>query len=280
MKSKFTKNIFLNTKDFTVSGEDFQLLVNEELDMLVTHPQPKDLARYYKSENYISHTDSHKGLVNTLYQSIKKHNLKRKVKLINALSRGNKTLLDVGAGTGDFLVAAKERGWAVHGVEPSTTATEKALAKGVNLYADLEALPSKKYQVITLWHVLEHLPKLDKQIEILSSRLEDSGTLIVAVPNFKSFDANYYKGFWAGFDVPRHLWHFSRTSVKKLFFEHNLHVVQTRPMIFDAFYVSILSEQYRSGKQHYLKPFLVGMWSNIQALKSKEYSSIVYLLQK
>ena len=280
MKTKFTKNVFLNTNDFSVTGEDFQLLVNEELDMLITYPQPKDLDRYYESENYISHTDSRKGLINILYQKIKKYNLQRKVKLIDSLALGNKALLDVGAGTGDFLLVAREKGWAIDGVEPSTTANKKASDKGINLFSNLQSLPPKKYQIITLWHVLEHLPNLDKQIEELSSLLEDSGTLIIAVPNFKSFDAKYYKGFWAAFDVPRHLWHFSRTSVKKLFFEHNLNVVQTRPMVFDAFYVSLLSEKYKRGKQNFIKPTLVGLWSNILAWRSKEYSSIIYVLQK
>lgn len=280
MKTKFTDNIFFNTRDFSVTGEDFQLLINEELDMLITHPQPQDLDRYYASENYISHTDSKKGLINILYQKIKKYNLQRKVKLIDSLAQGNKTLLDVGAGTGDFLVVARERGWTIHGVEPNTTAKVRAADKRIDLDADLQSLPPKKYQVITLWHVLEHLPNLDMQIEKLSSLLEDSGTLIIAVPNFKSYDAKYYKNFWAAFDVPRHLWHFSRTSIKKLFFEHSLNVVQTRPMVFDAFYVSLLSEKYKSGKQNFLRAFLIGLRSNILAYRSKEYSSIIYMLQK
>ena len=280
MKTKLAKSAFLNTKDFSVTGEDFQLHFNEELDMLITYPQPLDLDRYYASEEYISHTDSKKGLVNQLYQKIKKYNLRSKVKLIDSLAHGKRTLLDVGAGTGDFLVVAKENGWEVKGVEPNTTAQQKAADKGVELDATLQALPSGKYQIITLWHVLEHLPNLDKQIKNLSSLLEDSGTLIIAVPNFKSYDAIHYKEFWAAFDVPRHLWHFSRTSIERLFSEQSLKVVQTRPMVFDAFYVSLLSEKYKSGKQNFTKAFLVGLWSNMLAWRSKEYSSIIYVLQK
>ncbi|MCG2459209.1 class I SAM-dependent methyltransferase [Flavobacteriaceae bacterium F89] len=274
------ENVFLSTNDFSVTGEDFQLLYNEELEMLVTHPQPQSLDRYYASEDYISHTDSSRGLVNFLYQRIKKHNLQRKVKMIESFANGNKTLLDVGAGTGDFLVAAKESGWTVKGVEPNPTAKQRAAEKGIELETGLQSLQANTYQIITLWHVLEHLPNLDKQIKSLSSHLEDSGILIVAVPNFKSFDAKFYKRYWAAFDVPRHLWHFSRTSIEKLFMNHSLKVVQTNPMVFDAFYVSLLSEKYKSGKQSFVKGFLVGLWSNIRAWGNKEYSSIVYVLQK
>jgi len=273
-------NIFLRTKDFSVTGEDFELHYREELEMLITHPQPRNLSRYYASEDYISHTDSDQGLINNIYQRIKKHNLQKKVKLIDSLASGRKSLLDVGAGTGDFLLAAKERGWKIQGVEPNLAAQERATAKGILLLDDLEEIRSEKFQTITLWHVLEHLPNLEKQLQKLVSLMEDTGSLVVAVPNFKSYDAAHYKKFWAAYDVPRHLWHFSRTSIEKLFSEYSLKVVKTKPMVFDAFYVSLLSEKYKSGKQHFVKAFLIGLVSNILAWRSKEYSSIIYILKK
>jgi len=275
-----TDKIFLRTKDFSVTGEDFELLFNEELEMLITWPRPQDLDRYYASEDYISHTDSDQGFVNSIYQKIKRHNLRKKVKLINSLAQGKKSLLDVGAGTGDFLLAARNGGWAVKGAEPNPTAQKKAAAKGISLMHDLEGIGSAKFQIITLWHVLEHLPNLEEQLKKLASLLEDTGSLVVAVPNYKFYDAVHYKEFWAAYDVPRHLWHFSRKSIEKLFSEHSLKVLSTRPMIFDAFYVSLLSEKYKSGKQHFIKAFLVGLMSNILAWGNKEYSSIIYVLQK
>lgn len=271
---------FLKTKDYSVSKEEFTLRYNTELDLLVTEPQPKDLARYYESEDYISHTDAKKTIVDQLYQTVKNYSLQKKVKLITQLVAGNKSLLDVGAGTGDFLMAAKQKNWKIEGVEPNAKARKKALAKGVALKESLENLPNDKYAVITLWHVLEHLPSLEEHIQLLKSKLETEGTLIIAVPNFKSYDAVYYKQFWAAFDVPRHLWHFSRTGMARVFAKHQMTVVKTKPMLFDAFYVSLLSEKYKTGRQNLIAAFYRGLWSNLSALRSKEYSSIIYIIKK
>tara|TARA_R110002049_G_scaffold86979_1_gene220772 strand:+ start:8608 stop:9435 length:828 start_codon:yes stop_codon:yes gene_type:complete len=273
-------NQYLETKDYTLTGESFQLLHDPVLDMLVTKPQPEDVGKYYDSEDYISHTDSKKSLVDKIYQAVKAYNLNRKLALIGSYVSGNKTLLDVGAGTGDFLAMARKRGWEIFGVEPSVLAKRKAAEKNVELFGDLNALPKGKFEVITLWHVLEHLPELDQQISKLVGLLSDTGILVVAVPNFKSYDAGYYKEFWAAFDVPRHLWHFSRNSIQSIFARHGMRVVKTKPMIFDAFYVSLLSEKYKSGKQHFLKALWVGLKSNVFAYRSKEYSSLIYIIKK
>lgn len=271
---------YLKTKDFSISQEEFELLHDETLDMLITHPQPKDIAKYYESEDYISHTDASASVVDKIYQVVKKHNIKKKTKLISSFEENGKILLDVGAGTGDFMLAAKKQNWQVDGIEPNYDARMRAVEKGIGLMDRMEALPGKKYNVITLWHVLEHLQDLENQIIKLAWHLEDEGTLVIAVPNFKSYDASYYKEHWAAYDVPRHLWHFSRTAIEKLFFKHGLKLVKTKPLIFDAFYVALLSEKYKSGKQHFVKAFFLGLWSNIQALKTKEHSSLIYILKK
>lgn len=272
--------LYLRTKDHAVSGERFELLHDEDLDMLITKPQPKNLEGYYQSENYISHTDSTKTLADKMYQAVKRFSLFQKVKLISRYANGTKTLLDFGAGTGDFLWSAKEKGWSVYGVEPNWGARRKASEKGVDLVPEIPLDHHQKYQLITLWHVLEHLPNLEEQIGRLVALLEEGGTLIVAVPNFKSFDAQHYREHWAAYDVPRHLWHFSSTSIAKLFAPHGMNVVKVKPMIFDSFYVSLLSEKYKKGKQHYPKAFLNGLRSNISAWTSKEYSSHIYILRK
>ena len=271
---------YLKTKDFSISSEEFELLHDETLDMLITHPQPEDIARYYESEDYISHTDASISLRDKLYQVVKKYSIFKKTKLIENYISKSKSLLDVGAGTGDFMLAAKKANWEVDGVEPNYDARMRATEKGVDLMNSMESLPGKKYNIITLWHVLEHLPDLENQILKLVWHLEDEGTLIIAVPNFKSYDANYYKEYWAAYDVPRHLWHFSKTAIEKLFFKHGLRLVKTKPMIFDAFYVALLSEKYKSQRQHFVKAFFIGLRSNIKALKTKEYSSLVYILKK
>jgi 2-polyprenyl-3-methyl-5-hydroxy-6-metoxy-1,4-benzoquinol methylase len=270
---------YLKTKDYSVSKETFELFLDQELDMLITKPEPQVLDLYYDSEVYISHTDANVSFVDKIYQRVKKINLKNKLKVVGNHAEGN-NLLDVGAGTGDFLVVAKENGWSVSGVEPNTKARNRASEKGMDLKTTLEDFSNEKFDVITLWHVLEHLPNLTDQVTRLSGLLKKNGTIIIAVPNYKSFDAKYYKAHWAAFDVPRHLWHFSQSSIAKLFLKENLIVSKIYPMIFDAFYVSLLSEKYKTGKQNFFAAFYVGLRSNINAWRTKEYSSLIYVLKK
>jgi len=271
---------YLKTKDHAVSQEEFELRHDSDLDMLITIPQPKQLAKYYESGDYISHTDSRKSFVDKIYQNVKKYSLSNKLKLISRYHNNEKTLLDFGAGTGDFLATAKAKGWQVVGVEPNDGARLKSTEKGITLLEDISQAKEKKFQVITLWHVLEHLPDLEIRIKQLTDNLENSGTLILAVPNFKSYDAKYYKEYWAAYDVPRHLWHFSKTAIEKLFEPHAMKLIATKPMIFDSFYVSLLSEKYKTGKQNFLKAMWIGLRSNINAWQTKEYSSHIYILRK
>ncbi len=271
---------YLKTNDFFLTKESFELLHDEALDMLVTHPKPGNIIKYYQSDNYISHTDQTKTVADRLYQRVKRINLKNKLALVKKSAKGNQNLLDVGAGTGDFLLYAKKQGWKVSGVEPNPIANQLAKKKGLTLKMALTEFEKEKFDVITLWHVLEHLPELRESIEQLCRMLEDDGTLIIAVPNFKSYDAQHYKNFWAAYDVPRHLWHFSKTTIRKMFSEHKLNLNGVRPMWFDAFYVSLLSEEYKTGKKNWVKAFTVGFWSNLRGIFTKEFSSHIYILQK
>ncbi|TAI47558.1 class I SAM-dependent methyltransferase [Flagellimonas allohymeniacidonis] len=272
--------LYLKTKDYSVSGEDFELIYDKEKEMLVTTPVPQNLDKYYQSENYISHTDSKKSLIDRLYQAVKLWNLKKKVQIIDNQIVKRKSILDFGAGTGDFLAFSKAKGFEVFGIEPNASARRRAQEKEVQLVPNIQELAQKKFQVITLWHVLEHLPNVDTHIEQLIPYLENEGVLIVAVPNYKSWDAKHYKSFWAAYDVPRHLSHFSRTAIAQIFDKHGLKLVSIRPMIFDAFYVSMLSEKYKGSNLHFVKGFFKGLWSNLNALFTKEYSSLIYVLKK
>ena len=270
---------YLKTKDFFLTNEEFELFYDETYEMLMTQPVPNDLTSYYESDSYISHSDAKSNMLEKVYQMVKNINLRNKVSLLNAFVKNPKTVLDIGAGTGDFLMRAKKGGWDVHGVEPNTNARTKAAQKGVHLAADSSGFVGKKYQAITLWHVLEHLPNLKDQVSLLSSLLDKKGVLVVAVPNYRSFDAKYYKHYWAGYDVPRHLHHFSRESITKLFEEVGMELVKTKPMWFDAFYVSLLSEKYKRGKPNHIMAFVIGWVSNVLALMNKECSSIIYVLR-
>lgn len=272
--------LFLTTKDYAVTGREFKLLHDEKMDMLVTSPQPAAMEEYYDSQNYISHSNSRRDLSEKLYHLIKKYTLWRKVVLINSFGTENKSLLDVGAGTGDFLSRARYGGWKIHGVEPNPMARGKASERNIKLEEDLNAFSGRKFDVITLWHVLEHLPDLDGDLNKLVALLETNGVLLIAVPNFKSHDADHYKNYWAGFDVPRHLWHFSKTSIERLLIKKGMEVIKIKPMIFDAFYVSVLSEKYKTGNARLLSAFYRGLRSNVSAWRTKEYSSLLYVLKK
>lgn len=282
-KMNFSKDEkFLEVKDYNVSQEVFSLYYNHAYDLLLTDPfPPKELlGRYYQSENYISHTDGKRNLFERLYQSVKKIALRKKVDLLFKQNNTVGTLLDFGCGTGDFLVEAKKRGWRTTGFEPSEKASQLASKKGIAMVSELSELPDHSFDVITLWHVLEHVSNLEEQIVALDRLLKPSGKLIIAVPNYKSYDAMYYKEHWAAFDVPRHLWHFSQKSVALIFSTFNFQVDELQPMLFDSFYVSLLSEEYKTGKKNWIKAFLVGLRSNVEARNSMEYSSLIYCLSK
>lgn len=274
------KNTYIQVKDFSVSGESFSLLLDDDLQLLKTTPQPslENLGSYYESEDYISHTDGSRTLFEKVYQLVKRNAIRKKV---NLLSRYNEkeSVLDIGAGTGDFLVEAKKQGWKVTGIEPNTKAKEIAVSKGVSFSDSLEVLENNSFDVITMWHVLEHVPNLEFQISELKRLLKPNGTIIIAVPNFKSFDANYYKEFWAAYDVPRHLWHFSKIAIQKLFQNHNIKLFHVKPMWFDSFYVALLSEKYKNGKMNFVNGFFIGLLSNCSGIFKKEYSSHIYILK-
>lgn len=284
MIQKKQKNSYLQVKDHSVSGEQFQLVYDPEWDLLETYPQPSSdkLPDYYKSEDYISHTDSKRNLFEKIYHLVRVFSLKKKLNLVNAQAKNKGNLLDVGCGTGNFLNVCEENDWSVLGIEPDHSAraiANKKIGNKVFNSDELNKLEPNSFDVITLWHVLEHLPNPKEEIGLFKKLLKANGILIIAVPNYKSYDANHYKEFWAAYDVPRHLWHFSRTAISKLVSSQNMCIKKIKPMWFDAFYVSLLSEKYKSGKMNIVKAFFIGLLSNIKAVASREASSLIYIVK-
>ena len=285
MSKKINETLYLEVEDFSVSKEKFKLIPHSEYGFLETTPKPSlsNLPDYYKSEDYISHTDAKRNVFEKVYHLVKKYASGKKLKLINAYTKNEKHLLDVGCGTGDFLQTAKNNNWHITGIEPNEDARGVANKKTNSCVFDtskLESLPNNSFNVITLWHVLEHLPNLEKDINTFKKLLKPNGVLIIAVPNYKSYDALYYKNYWAALDVPRHLWHFNKASMVGLLKKFGLHVIKIKPMFFDAFYVSFLSEKYKTGKINFIRGFYVGLKSNIKYFKSKEASSLIYIVKK
>jgi 2-polyprenyl-3-methyl-5-hydroxy-6-metoxy-1,4-benzoquinol methylase len=275
----------ITVKDHSVSGEEFQLVFDEVLELYKTEPQPslEKLPSYYESEDYISHTDAKRNLFEKIYHWVRTYMLSKKMALVDFQTKSDgKKVLDIGCGTGDFLAMAKKYKWEIAGVEPDVQARNIAKEKtGIEIHENnwLESIEENTFDAITLWHVLEHVPDVEAQIALLKKIIKPSGTIFVAVPNFKSHDAKHYKQFWAAYDVPRHLWHFSQKSIKLLFEKQHLEVVKTVPMKFDAYYVSLLSEKHKTGKMNPIKGFFRGFVSNFKAITSSEYSSLIYVIK-
>lgn len=278
---------YLTVKDYSVSQETFQLLRCSSCAFIQTTPIPADLSRYYESAQYISHTNKATGIVDILYKFARTQTTRWKTNLITQYNHhATKTLLDYGCGTGAFLAHAQKKGWAINGVEPSD-APRKIASTQTNhdIAASLNDLAPHTYNIITLWHVLEHIEALHQTLHALTTRLNQNGTIFIAVPNHESLDAHHYQEHWAAYDTPRHLWHFSRNNMKQLLDHHELKIVNIIPMKLDALYVSILSEKYKTGASSINLPILLrgltqGLRSNMSAQATREYSSLIYIARK
>lgn len=271
-------------QDKSVSQESFVIVQCENCGFKFTNPRPNQasIGAYYESAEYISHSNTSKGIMNKAYQVVRSMTVRQKVELVNRISEKG-SILDYGCGTGHFLAACKKDGWAIDGVEPNETARSQAseLTAHPILAADTQALAPESYDVVTMWHVLEHIHQLHETFSHLIKLAKPQGHLIIAVPNADSLDAKEYKENWAAYDVPRHLYHFNQQTMKRFLKKHKLELVETLPMKFDAYYVSLLSEKYSENKNSLVRFMLNGYKSNKYASQNKsDYSSLIYVAQK
>jgi 2-polyprenyl-3-methyl-5-hydroxy-6-metoxy-1,4-benzoquinol methylase len=282
-----TFSAFLTCTDFFVSGEEFKIKQCDSCGFKITEniENEENIGRYYQSENYISHSNTTKGLVNSVYHSVRKYMLGRKRRLVEKeTGKRNGHILDVGTGTGFFLNEMKENGWQVTGTEKSSDARDfaKKEFKLENLPSEnLFKLKDNSFDVITLWHVLEHIHRLNENMEIFKRLLKKDGKLIIAVPNHDSSDAKHYKAYWAAFDVPRHIWHFAPKQMKQLGEKHGFRLSSLHTMPFDSFYVAMLSEKYKKSKLALLKGIFHGKISWLQGIfNPAKCSSVIYVFKK
>jgi 2-polyprenyl-3-methyl-5-hydroxy-6-metoxy-1,4-benzoquinol methylase len=277
----------LTATDHTVSQTKFSIWHCNACTARFTQDVPEQdaIGAYYASENYISHSDTKKGIINSLYHLVRKQTLGAKRKLvINETQIAKGAILDIGCGTGAFLNTMQEAGWNITGLEPDTIARTKA----AELYhiqpqetGKLFDLTPASFKAITMWHVLEHVHELHAYIRQIEKLLAPGGKAFIAVPNYTSKDAAIYAAHWAAYDVPRHLYHFSPQSMETLLAQHDLKIAAVKPMWFDSFYVSMLSEQYKNGKGNIIKAVLNGFISNLNAWgNTRKCSSVIYVISR
>ncbi len=280
--------LVIESQDFSLTQESFSIYHCTNCSLRYTSPVPNktEISKYYKFIEYISHTDVKEGWMNRLYHYVRNKTLAQKTKWVQSLFTGHKGhLLDIGAGTGAFAHAMHEKGWKVTGLEPDAETRSKAFE---NYKIQLQStdtifdLPENEFEVISMWHVLEHVHDLKPYLNQCFKSLKKHGRLIIAVPNYTSFDAKYYKKYWAAYDLPRHLYHFSPKSMSILLNEFGFEIVTIKPMWYDSYYVSLLSEKYKqAGKLGLLLAVVIGTISNLFAISdTSKSSSIIYEIKK
>ncbi|MBI2968976.1 MAG: class I SAM-dependent methyltransferase [Bacteroidetes bacterium] len=281
----YSLRFFLETLDFTLSRNPYKIVQCTECGFKFTNPRPDaaEISRFYTSEEYISHSGTRKGIINFLYHYVRNITLDHKVNLVKKTAGSEDIqILDYGCGTGDFLNRCRHKGWKVTGIEPEKKAVEYARKKfdlDVRGCENLNSLQEGCFDVVTLWHVLEHLHRLDETAIHLIRILKPGGFIVLALPNCNSRDARYYGTYWAAWDVPRHLYHFTPADVNRFAGKYRLHLTDTLPMYFDSFYVSMLSEKYLQG--NILSGVLQGLLSNVSAFfRPGTYSSQIYIMRK
>lgn len=278
---------YKKVKDYSISGESFELEKCGNCSFLFTQNAPdiETIGPYYESEDYISHSDTKKGIINRLYHIGRKYMLAQKRNAVihkSGISKGS--LLDIGCGTGYFTEEMNKHGWKVAGVEQDPKAREFAIKNfGLNVSTPDNFLQNDggTHDVISLWHVLEHLHEMDAFIQKIHASLKDNGTLVIALPNYTSYDGNYYKANWAAFDVPRHLWHFSPVTLEKLINKHGFTLTGLKIMPLDPIYVSMLSEKYKGTFAGFVIGGIIGSMSMIKSFfNRKKSSSVIYFARK
>lgn len=266
-------------KDFLVSNETFTLRFDSSINALQTTPElsPESLHKYYPDETYLSHVDKATGLKDSVYMWVKKLNIQTKLKWISkAKTRGK--LLDFGAGNGAFVQAAAAKGWKTVAFDFSETAKKILSKKGISQITETHL--NDKYDAITLWHVFEHLPNPEQHLNRFYEALSPGGILVLALPNYCAWDAKHYGAFWAAYDVPRHLWHYNKTAVFGLAKKAGFNVLKTYNMFWDAFYIALLSEQYKNTTCPWFFAFFKGLYSNLKGWSTYNTSSLTFILQK
>ncbi len=272
----------MKIKDHFLSQEIFEIKETETKGVFKTSPVPSNISKYYESEDYISHHQDSGSLKEKLYKFLQSFNLQYKKTLLIDRIKKNSKVLDYGCGAGEF-VKYIENDFETFGFEPNPEAKTAALKKvsKANIIADIHLVENESLDAITLWHVFEHIENQNEMLSVFHSKLKEKGLLIIAVPNPTSYDAKHYGEFWAAYDVPRHIYHFSKNGMENLISKnYNWKMRKIKPLVLDSYYISMLSEKYKKSPLFWLKAIIHGTISNVKALFSSEFSSLIYIIEK
>lgn len=271
-------------KDHMVSGESFNVVSCADCGFQRTSPRPNPIGPYYESDDYLSHNTNKRSLFDRAYHIIRDRAASQKLQFLQKqLSQNTEIprLLDIGCGIGVFLNEAKKQKWSISGVEISDSARKQAetrLNQPIFKHFD-EVPPDAKFDGISLWHVLEHLPNPVETLQKIHTHAEEGAALVLGLPNPESHDAQFYGSDWAAWDVPIHFWHFRKQDVEALANMTGWTLESVHPMKWDSYYVSLLSESFIHGRKRWVPATWRGWLSN---LKGGEHntSSLKYVLRK
>ncbi len=275
---------YLTATDYLVSRAEFTIVQCDTCQFRFTNPRPTadSIGAFYESADYVSHHDDGRGPMDVAYRAVRSVALKQKVSLITKQHGRPGHLLDVGCGTGAFLAEAAQNGWTVAGVEPDPDAAKRATERtNAVIVPDVFALPNDtRADVITFWHVLEHVHRLNETIERAAALLNPGGRILIAVPNPDSLDARQFGRFWAAYDLPRHLYHFTPDTITRLFAKHGFGLEHRQGMPFDAFYIALISNRYQTGSSNPAQSLFTGLRSNLKAAQDGNFSSNIYVFSR
>jgi 2-polyprenyl-3-methyl-5-hydroxy-6-metoxy-1,4-benzoquinol methylase len=279
--------LHLSPRDYFLSREEYKLFRCTDCGFIFTqdHPEEKDIGRYYESKNYLSHSETNTGLFSNIYRIARRVMLGRRVRMVSKLSGLKKgMILDIGSGSGYFLSAMKEAGWEVKGIEINDEVRQSSISKfGLDILDPLQiqTLRTGSFDCITLWHVLEHLNDLSGYAREIQRLLKPGGVCIIALPNCGSYDADHFGIFWAAYDVPRHLWHFTPDSFKYFIEKTGFEIIAIKSLPLDVYFISVLSEKYKSSGFYFIPGIIKGFWFTLKTLFNKNRSSsMIYFIKK
>ncbi|MCL1675955.1 class I SAM-dependent methyltransferase [Elizabethkingia meningoseptica] len=270
----------MKIKDLFLTQEEFEIKEVSK-GIFKTFPVPENLSKYYESKEYISHHQEDNSFKTKIYKFFQQHNLKYKKSILDTEVKTGNKILDYGCGAGEFINFLKES-YQVKGIEPNESARNAAKQKvgNGNIKNNISEIEDLSLDAITLWHVFEHIDNQEEFLEQVYRKIKPGGKLIIAVPNYKSYDAQYYKEYWAAYDVPRHIYHFSKKGMMSIFENEKWTLKKVSPLLLDAYYISIMSEKYMKNSLFWIKGAFRGAISNKKASKTGDFSSLIYIIEK